>query len=106
MTAPSPNPGQIPFRVSDDALADEREIAREQALKAGKPEKVVDRIVEGRLGKFFEEICLYEQPFIKENSTSIEDLIKSKISKLGENIAVARFARFKIGETAEDGEAE
>ena len=86
--------------VTQDVLNKEREIARDRALAEGKPEKIVDKIVEGRLGKFFEEICLLEQPFIKENSTSVEELIKQKIAKLGENISVARFARFKIGETA------
>jgi elongation factor Ts len=91
--------------VTEDVLAKEREIARDRALSEGKPEKVIDRIVEGRLAKFFEEICLYEQPFIRENNTSVEDLVKAKISKLGENITVSRFARFKVGETAEDGES-
>ncbi len=90
--------------VTEDVLAKEREIARDRALGEGKPEKVVDRIVEGRLSKFFEEVCLYEQPFIRENNTSVEDLIKAKIAKLGENITVSRFARFKVGET-EDGES-
>lgn len=87
--------------VDEDVLAKEREIARDRALAEGKPEKIVDKIVEGRLGKFFEEICLYEQPFVKENSSTVEEVIKSKIAKLGENITVPRFARFKIGEAAE-----
>ena len=85
--------------VSSAVLAKEREIARDRALAEGKPEKVVDRIVEGRLDKFYEEVCLYEQPFIKDNNTTIEELIKTKIAKLGENIAVARFIRYKVGET-------
>lgn len=87
--------------VTEDVLSKEREIARDRALAEGKPEKIVDKIVEGRLGKFFEEICLYEQPFVKESSTTVEDVIKEKIAKLGENISVARFARFKIGETTD-----
>jgi len=87
--------------VDEDVLAKEREIARDRALAEGKPEKIVDKIVEGRLGKFFEEICLYEQPFVKENSSSVEEVIKAKIAKLGENITVPRFARFKIGEAIE-----
>ena len=62
---------------------------------------MVDRIIEGRLVKFYEEICLYEQPYIKENTIKVEDLIKQKIAKLGENIGVARFIRFKVGETAQ-----
>jgi elongation factor Ts len=61
---------------------------------------MVDRIVEGRLQKYYEEVCLYEQPFVKENSITVGDLIKSKIAKLGENISVARFTRYKVGETA------
>jgi elongation factor Ts len=81
-------------------LDKEREIARERAKNEGKPEKIWDKIVEGRLEKFFEEVCLLEQPFIKENTVTIEELVKQKIAKLGENIVVARFARFKVGETA------
>jgi len=90
--------------VTDDVLDKEREIARDRALAEGKPEKVIDRIVQGRLDKYFEEVCLYEQPFIKDNNMTVEEVIKNKIAKLGENINVARFARFKIGETAPDDE--
>ena len=60
----------------------------------------LDASVEGRIGKYYEEVCLYEQPFVKENTVSIDQLIKTKIAKLGENITVARFARFKVGDTA------
>jgi len=83
--------------VTAAALDKERDIQR---LQEGKPEKMVDKIVEGRLAKFYEEICLYEQPFIRENATTIGDLIKSAIAKLGENISVSRFVRFKVGEAA------
>jgi elongation factor Ts len=78
----------------------EREILREQALASGKPESVVDRMVEGRLEKFFEDHCLYEQHFIKDPSgnSTVRELINSKIAKFGENISVRRFARFKVGE--------
>ena len=86
--------------VTEATLAQEREIQRARALAEGKPEKMADKIVEGRMNKYYEEVCLYEQPFIKENTTSISDLIKSKIAKLGENIAVSRFVRFKVGDTA------
>ena len=86
--------------VPEEVLAQEREIARDRALAEGKPAKVVDRIVDGRLNKFYEEVCLLEQPFIKENTTTVQELIKQLIAKLGENVTVARFARFKIGETA------
>ncbi len=92
--------------VTAEVLDKEREIARDRALAEGKPEKIVDKIVDGRLNKFYEEICLLEQPFIKENNTSVEELIKQKIAKLGENISVARFARFKVGETAAEEPAE
>jgi elongation factor Ts len=86
--------------VTKEALDKERDIQRSRALQEGKPEKMVDKIVEGRLAKFYEEICLYEQPFIRENSTTIGDLIKAAIAKLGENISVSRFVRFKVGEAA------
>jgi elongation factor Ts len=86
--------------VTKEALDKERDIQRARALQEGKPEKMVDKIVEGRLAKFYEEICLYEQPFIRENSTTIGDLIKAAIAKLGENISVSRFVRFKVGEAA------
>ncbi len=86
--------------VTTEALDKEREIQRARALQEGKPEKMVDKIVEGRMNKFYEEICLYEQPFIRENSTTVGDLIKSMIAKVGENISVSRFVRFKVGEAA------
>lgn len=87
--------------VTPAALDREKDIQKARALGEGKPEKVVDKIVEGRMAKFYEEVCLYEQPFVKENSLSIDQLIKTKIAKLGENITVSRFARFKVGDAAE-----
>src|SRR5277367_5426950 len=86
--------------VTPAALEKEREIQRARALAEGKPEKMVDKIVDGRLNKYYEEVCLYEQPFIKENTTSVADLIRTKIAKLGENISVSRFVRFKVGDQA------
>jgi elongation factor Ts len=86
--------------VTAEALDKERDIQRARALQEGKPEKMLDKIVEGRLAKFYEEICLYEQPFIRDNATTIGDLIKSAIAKLGENLSVSRFVRFKVGEAA------
>jgi elongation factor Ts len=86
--------------VTPEALEKEKDIQRARALQEGKPEKMVDKIIEGRLAKFYEEICLYEQPFIRENSTTIGDIIKAAIAKLGENISVSRFVRFKVGEAA------
>ena len=85
--------------VTQAALDKEKDIQRGRALAEGKPEKMVDKIVEGRMNKYYEEVCLYEQPFIKENTTSIADVIKAKIAKLGENITVSRFVRFKVGDT-------
>jgi elongation factor Ts len=85
--------------VTLEALDKEKDIQRARALAEGKPEKMVDKIVEGRMNKYYEEFCLYEQPFIKDNTITINDLIKAKIAKLGENIGVARFSRFKVGAT-------
>jgi elongation factor Ts len=84
--------------VTAAALEKEKDIQRARALAEGKPEKILDKIIEGRLGKFYEEICLYEQPFVKDNTLTIDQLIKTKIAKLGENIVVSRFARFKVGD--------
>jgi len=86
--------------VTPDVLEKEKEIARARALGEGKPEKVLDKIVEGRLQKFYEEVCLLEQPFVKEATLTIGQLVKTKIAKLGENIGVARFERFKVGDSA------
>ena len=86
--------------VTPAALEKERDIQRARALNEGKPEKMADKIVEGRMNKYYEEVCLYEQPFIRENSTTVGDLIKSIIAKVGENISVSRFVRFKVGEAA------
>jgi elongation factor Ts len=84
--------------VTADLLDKERDIARARALAEGKPEKILDKIVEGRLGKFYEEVCLLEQPFVKEATLTIGQLVKTKIAKLGENISIARFVRFKVGD--------
>jgi len=91
--------------VTAAAIAKEKDIARARAIADGKPEKILDKIVEGRLAKYYEEICLMEQPFIKENTTTVADLIKTNIAKLGENISVARFVRFKVGDSGAAGEA-
>jgi len=86
--------------VTPDVLVRERAIVREQAALSGKPAAVLDRMVEGRMEKFFEDTCLYEQHFIKDSSgnLTVRELINSKIAKFGENITVRRFARFKVGE--------
>lgn len=76
----------------------EKEIQKDRARQEGKPEKILDKIIEGRMGKFYEEVCLLEQPFIKENSMKVEELLKSKAGIVG-SVAVARFVRFKVGDT-------
>ena len=86
--------------VTEEVLAKEREIARDRAVLEGKPEKILDKIVEGRLGKFYEEVCLLEQPFVKEATLTVGQLVKTKIAKLQENITISRFVRFKVGDVA------
>ena len=94
--------------VGPEVLDREREVLRAQTAESGKPEEVVNRIVEGRLRKFFEENCLYEQHFIKDGTgnVTIGELINSRIAKFGENILVRRFARFKVGESVGGVDAE
>src|SRR6516164_10417725 len=87
--------------VTAEAYDREKDIYRAQAASTGKPPQVVEKIVEGKMSKFYEEVCLYEQPFIKDQTLSISQLIATKIGKLGENISVRRFARFKVGEAGE-----
>ena len=86
--------------VTPDVIEKEKEIAKDRARQEGKPEKILDKIVEGRLAKFYEEVCLLEQPFIKDNSMTVQQVISAIIGKLGENITIARFVRMKVGETA------
>ncbi len=83
-------------------LEAERDLQRRRALEEGKPESVVDKIIEGRMNKFFEEIVLLEQPFIKDDSQTIGDMITQAIADLGENISIGQFARIAVGEAAED----
>ncbi len=84
--------------VSVEDLDREKSVLREQALATGKPEKIVDKIVEGRLGKFYEENCLLEQPFVKDADQNVEALLTDLMGKCGEKISIRRFARFCIGE--------
>ncbi len=86
--------------VTADMLEKEREIYRAQALASGKPEQVVEKIVAGKMEKFYEENCLYEQHYIKDESLTIGEMITQAIAKLGENISIRRFARFKVGEVS------
>ena len=84
--------------VTAEDMEREKEIYRAQAAATGKPAPVVEKIVEGKMSKFYEEVCLLDQPFIKEQSMTIAQLIAQKVGKLGENITVRRFARFKVGD--------
>lgn len=84
--------------VTEEKLDRERDIYRNQALAEGKPEKVVEKIVEGKLNKYYSEFCLYEQLFVKDAELTVEELIKSRVAVLKENISVRRFTRFKVGE--------
>ena len=92
--------------VTPDVIEKERDIQRARALNEGKPPAVVERMIEGRMAKFYEEICLLEQPFVKDPTLTVGDLVKTKIAKLGENMSVARFVRFKVGETAAEARGE
>jgi elongation factor Ts len=87
--------------VTPDALERERVIYREQALAEGKPEKVVERIVEGKMEKYYQEAVLLEQPFIKDSDKTVGDLVAEKAAKIGENVQVRRFSRFRVGEGIE-----
>ncbi len=86
--------------VTPEILGHEREIYSEQARSTGKPEAVIEKIVNGKMEKFYEDNCLYEQHFIKDESLTVSELINQMIAKLGENISVRRFVRLKVGETA------
>ena len=88
--------------VTAAALEKEKEIQLARAINEGKPANIAAKIVEGRMSKFYEEVCLYDQPFVKDNAVTIDQLIKTKIAKLGENISVSRFARFKVGDGTPD----
>jgi elongation factor Ts len=86
--------------VSEEMLAGEREIARDQALKAGKPEKVVEKIVEGKIEKYYAENCLLEQAYVKDPDRTVGQLITDAVGKIGENIQMRRFVRYVLGEEA------
>lgn len=83
--------------IPAEAVEKEMAIYREQMAASGKPDHIIDRIVEGKIDKWYSEVCLLEQPFVKDNDITIEDLLKKHIASLGENIKVNRFARFEIG---------
>ena len=87
--------------VPDEVVEREKDSYRADALEEGKPERILDRIVEGRLEKFYQRTCLVEQPFVKDEDRSIQDLINDAVVKFGENVVVRRFARYKVGEGLE-----
>ncbi len=84
--------------VSQDQIDREKEIYKQQALDSGKPENIVDKIVDGKIDKYFSEVCLLEQKFVKNPDLSVQDLLNEVIAKMGENISVKRFERFQVGE--------
>ena len=90
--------------VPMEEIEKEKEILRAQALNEGKPEKIIDKMVEGRVSKYLKEICLLEQPFVKNPDLTIEDLVKEQIMTIGENVKIRRFARFQMGEGLEKKE--
>ncbi|MDO4203159.1 MAG: translation elongation factor Ts [Selenomonadaceae bacterium] len=99
------NPTCIRREEVDTAAIDhEREVLRQQALNEGKPEKIVEKMVEGRLEKYYKEVCLMEQPFVKDPDKTIEQLVKEKIAKIGEKISIRRFTRYQLGEGIEKKE--
>ncbi|NLF79181.1 MAG: translation elongation factor Ts [Chloroflexi bacterium] len=91
--------------VPEAVVQAERDLQRRRALEEGKPEAVVDRIVDGRMSKFYEELVLFDQPFIKDDSVTIGGLVTQAIAELGENVTINRFVRFAIGEENEPNEA-
>jgi elongation factor Ts len=92
----------IPLAVSPEELdqnlvAKEREILAEQAKASGKPEKIIEKMVEGRIQKYYEEVCLLEQSFVKDQDRKVKDIVNEAIAKIGENIRVRRFTRYQLG---------
>jgi len=85
--------------IPENVLAEEKDIIRGQLKDSNKPPEIIEKIVEGKLGKFYSEVCLLNQPFIKDDKTTIEQLVASHIAKFGENIQVNRFSRFALGES-------
>ncbi|GIW46966.1 MAG: elongation factor Ts [Deltaproteobacteria bacterium] len=88
--------------VSEEIVAKEREILKAQVIESGKPENVADRIVDGKIEKFYEEVCLLEQPYIRDPKIKVRDLLNSLIAKIGENIVIRRFVRYQLGEPLEE----
>jgi elongation factor Ts len=102
MQVTAANPGYVKREDVPEAVREkEKNIYRIQAREAGKPDKILDKIAEGKLEKFYQEVCLMEQPFIKNPDVSIKDLLNDLVSKMGEHILVRRFVRYQLGETVE-----
>ena len=99
MQVAASNPLYVSREQVDSSLIEkEKEIYRQQALNEGKPEKIIDKMVEGRIEKYYKEICLLEQPFIKDTDRSVQDVLTDLIAKIGENISIRRFVRYEMGE--------
>lgn len=90
--------------VPQEAIDKEKEVLIQQAINEGKPQNIAEKMVEGRMHKFFERVCLLDQPFIKDPSITVNDLLKNKIAKIGENIKIRRFVRYEVGEGLEKRE--
>ena len=84
--------------LPSEVVTREREIYRAQALDSGKPEKILDKIVEGKLKKFYQEVCLLEQPYVRDTDITVEDLLNELRAKTGENVVIGRFVRYQLGE--------
>jgi len=92
--------------LPQDVLERERGIYKEQALASGKPENIVEKIVDGKIGKYYSEVCLLEQPFVKDTDITVGDFLTQTIATLGENIRIARFVRMELGESVPEGQEE
>ena len=102
MQVAASNPKYVSIEdVPEEEVEKEKEILIHQVVNEGKPEHVASKIVEGRLGKYYEQVCLLEQPYIKEPSMKVKDVLNEKIAKIGENIKIRRFVRYEVGEGLE-----
>jgi elongation factor Ts len=90
-----------PSEVPESEIESEKEILRAQALAEGKPEKIVDKMVEGRIQKYYKDVCLLEQPFVKDQDKAVKDILNEKIAEIGEKISIRRFVRYEMGEGLE-----
>jgi elongation factor Ts len=91
--------------IPEEVIEKEREIYKSQALNSGKPEKIIDRIVDGKIEKYFCDVCLLEQPYVKEPELSVKELVDTLIAKMGENISIRRFSRYQLSENLDNEKA-